>query len=99
MERTIFMNYRYGLKRTIFGFKYTAFGKANEGFVFLRHGSVPAQHFFNCIILLFCFSASLACEPDVHKNALTVHYSVYTQETVWREIRVQLLLLPCNKTV
>lgn len=48
----------------------------NEGFVFSLRSSIPAQQFWGLIILLFCLLASLACEPDVYKNALTVNYSV-----------------------
>lgn len=72
----------------------------NEGFVFPRLSSTPAQQFFlGLIILLFCLLAPLACEPDVYRNALTVNYSVSTQETVWKETVVQALLLQCHKAL
>ena len=54
-----------------FGCKYaTVQLLVNEGFVFPRRSSIPAQQFLGLIILLFCLLASLACEPDVYRTLL-----------------------------
>lgn len=75
IQRTIFMNYQYGFSICFLAAS-TLQLLVNEFFVFPRRGSIPAQQFLGLIILLFCLLASLACEPDVYKNALTVNYCV-----------------------
>uniref|UniRef100_A0A665UM77 V-set and transmembrane domain containing 4a n=1 Tax=Echeneis naucrates TaxID=173247 RepID=A0A665UM77_ECHNA len=39
--------------------------------ILFQENPIPAQQFWGLIILLFSLLASLACEPDVYKNALT----------------------------
>lgn len=69
IQRTIFMNYQYGILHLISGCKYaTTVGKWDEGFVFPQSGSIPAQQLLGLMIQLFCLLASPVCEPDVYKE-------------------------------
>lgn len=71
IKRTVFMNHQYGIQHLCFCQYTTTVSK--RGFCVSPawfHSSTAAFRSYNSVV---CLLASLACEPDVYKNALTVN--------------------------